>query len=245
MLLKSRYQSNGIPKMNSHYTVQRDQLDLDNALLTVANNYTDRVFVATQLSVCNRCPLESRATDGIPGKSNVSFVVDTAWSSYVQIRATNGTVLCNNEIFPSEGGHYLYNVTNCKMTAIKEGWPSFVPIMGAVLIYATLVILYDLVTFYLERRKCDRSASGQSSSGESSPLISSESYNRHVRNQQLNKRETSLDAFRGLIIVAMIFINYGGGGFVFFKHSPWYGLTVADLIFPAFILIMGVAIPLR
>lgn len=35
-----------------------------------------------------------------------------------------------------------------------------------------------------------------------------------------------------LSIVLMIFANYGGGGYFFFNHSKWDGLTVADLVFP-------------
>lgn len=34
-------------------------------------------------------------------------------------------------------------------------------------------------------------------------------------------------------------VNYGGGGYYFFNHSSWNGLTVADLVFPWFIWIMG------
>lgn len=40
----------------------------------------------------------------------------------------------------------------------------------------------------------------------------------------------------------MIFVNYGGGGYWFFNHSPWNGITVADLVFPWFVWIMGVSI---
>merc|ERR1719273_1218987 len=56
-----------------------------------------------------------------------------------------------------------------------------------------------------------------------------------------NKRVRSLDAFRGLAIVIMIFVNYGGGGYSFFAHARWNGLTVADLVFPWFMWIMGVS----
>ena len=48
-----------------------------------------------------------------------------------------------------------------------------------------------------------------------------------------------LDAFRGMTILMMIFVNYGGGGYYFFDHAPWNGLTFADLLFPWFIWIMG------
>ncbi len=43
-------------------------------------------------------------------------------------------------------------------------------------------------------------------------------------------------------LVIMIFVNYGGGGYWFFAHSKWNGLTVADLVFPWFVWIMGVSL---
>ena len=57
-----------------------------------------------------------------------------------------------------------------------------------------------------------------------------------------SRRVKSLDAFRGLSITVMIFVNYGGGSYYFFNHSPWNGLTVADLVFPWFVWIMGVSL---
>ena len=43
-------------------------------------------------------------------------------------------------------------------------------------------------------------------------------------------------------LLIMVFINYGGGGYYFFQHSKWNGLTVADLVFPWFVWIMGVSV---
>lgn len=43
---------------------------------------------------------------------------------------------------------------------------------------------------------------------------------------------SSVDVFRGLAISLMIFVNYGGGDYAIFKHAPWNGLTIADLVFP-------------
>ena len=37
----------------------------------------------------------------------------------------------------------------------------------------------------------------------------------------------SLDTFRGLTLCLMIFVNYGGGGYWFFEHADWHGLTFA------------------
>ena len=61
---------------------------------------------------------------------------------------------------------------------------------------------------------------------------------------QGQRRLKSLDTFRGLCLVVMIFVNYGGGGYWWLAHSTWNGLTVADLVFPWFIWIMGVSMVL-
>lgn len=60
-------------------------------------------------------------------------------------------------------------------------------------------------------------------------------------------RLTSLDAFRGLTIAAMLLVNNPGDWknvAAPLKHAEWFGCTATDLIFPFFLFIMGVAIPL-
>ncbi|CAF1042345.1 unnamed protein product [Rotaria sordida] len=68
--------------------------------------------------------------------------------------------------------------------------------------------------------------------------------NSNTTKKVLPKRLQSLDAFRGLSLMVMIFVNYGGGGYWFFNHSVWNGLTLADLVFPWFVWMMGVSIVL-
>jgi predicted acyltransferase len=60
-------------------------------------------------------------------------------------------------------------------------------------------------------------------------------------------RFVALDLLRGVTIAAMILVNNPGNwGSVFSQltHAAWNGLTIADLIFPTFIFIMGVALSL-
>jgi predicted acyltransferase len=60
-------------------------------------------------------------------------------------------------------------------------------------------------------------------------------------------RLVSLDAFRGLTIAAMILVNNPGSwDHVYWplRHAAWHGWTPTDLIFPFFLFIVGVAIPL-
>ena len=60
-------------------------------------------------------------------------------------------------------------------------------------------------------------------------------------------RLLSLDAFRGLTIAAMVLVNNPGTWVAVYaplKHAEWHGLTPTDVIFPFFLFIVGVAIPL-
>ena len=63
------------------------------------------------------------------------------------------------------------------------------------------------------------------------------------------KRVIGLDVFRGIVILSMIFVNYVAGmkGIPTFLEHEKAGIdnfTFADLIFPAFLLMVGVSIPL-
>jgi predicted acyltransferase len=68
--------------------------------------------------------------------------------------------------------------------------------------------------------------------------------------QQDRARLVSLDLLRGLAVIGMIIVNEMAGmeseGPVYpiLLHSRWAGLTLADVVFPAFLFMMGVSIPL-
>jgi len=58
------------------------------------------------------------------------------------------------------------------------------------------------------------------------------------------RRLIALDAFRGITIAGMIMVNQPGNRKYMFgqmRHSAWDGCTVTDLIFPFFLIIVGVA----
>uniref|UniRef100_A0A8C5R243 Heparan-alpha-glucosaminide N-acetyltransferase n=1 Tax=Leptobrachium leishanense TaxID=445787 RepID=A0A8C5R243_9ANUR len=63
-------------------------------------------------------------------------------------------------------------------------------------------------------------------------------------NSSKSRRLLSLDTFRGFSLTLMIFVNYGGGEYWFFQHAPWNGLTVADLVMPWFVFIIGTSVAL-
>jgi predicted acyltransferase len=62
-----------------------------------------------------------------------------------------------------------------------------------------------------------------------------------------NARDLSLDSFRGTDVLLMILVNVQGNGdaaFTQIKHAEWTGMTLADLVFPVFLFIVGLSAPL-
>ena len=62
-----------------------------------------------------------------------------------------------------------------------------------------------------------------------------------------NRRLTSLDAFRGYTVAAMIMVNFPGSWdhlFGTLNHSEWNGLSFTDLVAPFFLFIVGLSIAL-
>src|SRR3990167_1104808 len=57
----------------------------------------------------------------------------------------------------------------------------------------------------------------------------------------MGSRIQSLDVFRGLTIFIMIVVNSPGAlvAYSWLEHSDWNGCTLADLVFPFFIVIVG------
>lgn len=56
-------------------------------------------------------------------------------------------------------------------------------------------------------------------------------------------RLLSLDVFRGITVALMIIVNCPGNAesYAFLNHSPWNGCSLADLVFPFFLFMVGVS----
>ncbi len=68
-----------------------------------------------------------------------------------------------------------------------------------------------------------------------------------MSNPALEGRLVSLDVFRGMTIAGMVLVNNPGTWSAIYgplKHAEWHGITPTDYIFPFFLFIVGVAIPI-
>lgn len=115
------------------------------------------------------------------------------------------------------------------------------PITAILITLLIVVCVYWLVKcinkFYISRR------TAQDASVEETAQDASND-NELDGSSKAKKRLKSLDIFRGIAIVLMIFVNSGGGHYWWIEHAIWNGLHFADLVFPWFLFIMGVCIPL-
>ncbi len=61
-------------------------------------------------------------------------------------------------------------------------------------------------------------------------------------------RDISLDMFRGIAVAGMLIVNLAGSRtyrYDWLKHAQWNGLTLADLVFPFFLLAVGMSLAIN
>ncbi|KGL90128.1 Heparan-alpha-glucosaminide N-acetyltransferase, partial [Charadrius vociferus] len=145
---------------------------------------------------------------------------------------------------------------SCDLVINEGPINSYLPILFAFLVYmgilAILIVghlfmkidpVRNWVYKKLNPRETDRLINSELGSPNTTDSVSSDP-TRRLSSTTSRQRLRSLDTFRGLSLIIMVFVNYGGGKYWFFKHESWNGLTVADLVFPWFVFIMGTSISL-
>ncbi|KAK2519963.1 Hgsnat [Columba guinea] len=181
----------------------------------------------------------------------------------------NGSVadgeLCKIQYHFGEFGNYSLVVktlnTSTKSVScvlvINEGpINSYLPILFAFLVYMGILAILIVGRLFmkidpvrnwvykkLNPRETDRLINSEPGSPNAADPVSGDPAPQ-LWSSAPRQRLRSLDTFRGLSLIIMVFVNYGGGKYWFFKHESWNGLTVADLVFPWFVFIMGTSISL-
>ncbi|XP_031141591.1 heparan-alpha-glucosaminide N-acetyltransferase isoform X1 [Sander lucioperca] len=243
-------------------------LRMDEAILTVNNELATEVVVSWMSERCFQCLYQQLGVvpaGPSPGQpSSVDFVVSTQHGITLQLNSTPVQLeLCTVPFHFGEHGNYSLwvknlndsAVVNCSVVTDADPVNSYIPILVAFLIFAGLASVSAIGTIILGLDVVKGMLFRICGSMETERLINSE-LGSPGRTESLvadnilppppspSKRLRSLDTFRGIALVIMIFVNYGGGRYWFFRHESWNGLTVADLVFPWFVFIMGTSIAL-
>ncbi|KFP56436.1 Heparan-alpha-glucosaminide N-acetyltransferase, partial [Cariama cristata] len=173
--------------------------------------------------------------------------------------------LCRIQYHFGEFGNYSLVVktlststktVSCDLVINEGPINSYLPILFAFLVYMGILAILIVGRLFmkidpvrnwvykkLNPRETDRLINSELGSPNTTDSVSGDP-TPHLWSTASRQRLRSLDTFRGLALIIMVFVNYGGGKYWFFKHESWNGLTVADLVFPWFVFIMGTSISL-
>jgi len=206
-------------------------------------------------------------------QSNTTVLVDTRWPLSIKFQTSNCNETVYHH-FGEYGEYEVqldFNLTSCNISGpvqLKTPINSMAPIGVAFAIFVGIGVLYLAVEWFLRRKNAAKAVVEESvlvegdetNAGHSDNVIQDGADEQQQQQQQkeepvtsfaklgpvkkARERLKSIDTFRGLCLVVMIFVNFRGGYYWFFRHSAWNGLTVADLVFAWFMFLMGVNIPL-
>lgn len=227
-----------------------DKLKVNQACVTVQSAYLYPLDLYAQTSECYGCTLQLVRRAHHQSRHNFSVVLGSIYETEIQLRRhfdDNPLPNCTYRKHLGEHGSYLLHVSpegHCDWQVAEEPVNIYNPliVMAAVLLF--LILLWQAVACF--KRLCSAvvplgTVPSDSQQGILGTAVTVED-GQAVTTPPPKKRLRSLDAFRGLSLVLMVFVNTGGGKYWFFEHSPWNGITLADLVFPWFVWIMGVSL---
>ncbi|XP_041112929.1 heparan-alpha-glucosaminide N-acetyltransferase isoform X4 [Polyodon spathula] len=221
---------------------------MDEALLTVHNELLNENLTLSWLSDhCYQClfqklgAIPSGKGPGLP--SSAVFFVSTQHPLTLQLNSTQDTrELCRVHFSFGEHGNYslwIKNLSNrtqkitCPIIVDKEPINNCLPILIAFLVYAGVAILIVIGGFVMGLDPVKNIMYRMITTMETERLINSELGSSNQASESSSRDPTfpahrvatsrlrSLDTFRGLSLVIMIFVNYGGGRYWFFRHESW------------------------
>ncbi|KAK3785913.1 hypothetical protein RRG08_033021 [Elysia crispata] len=244
---------------------------INSAILTVdtGNSFSlssqNPVWIMMQSEQCYKCELIAVAR----ANSSCDVRVDARWKTRLEVRleTKNGLAPATDKCSEAhlsrhflEGGEYKIYIDSvqdedikCNLVTMTNPPDPNISIYVAIGIFIFLAILWACGKYlykkgYIHLFLCFWSTESMmadlGSPTNINPVDDGTPSSESIAPPPTKERLKSLDTFRGISIVIMIFVNYGGGNYWFFKHSKWNGITVADLVFPWFVFIMGTAMAL-
>lgn len=241
------------------------ELKVDEAFLNVSNKLSQEFYLYSLSEDCVKCPFKklkliAKKKDTVI-KLNVARnlemrLFEKDFGPYVFPNETSNGVrwsaqpelgefgvydlkIMQSQVVRLETAKEPVNIYTCKHEPLffNVTQLDFFPLSAIFFVACVLIAFYWICKgvnkFYL-----------RASEPEASTDANHQSTDNELDMQRTKKRLKSLDIFRGIAIVLMIFVNSGGGHYWWIEHAVWNGLHFADLVFPWFLFIMGTCIPL-
>jgi len=226
--------------------------------LSMINETTVGVWMIPES--CYHCVFQQLLPD-LPPNEPVPVNLSTTFPLRFEIREmmhpSNWSVVLNFTYWFDEHGIYTVVIQKSEnhtyvqhMSVDSNPTNAFIPILISFFVFVGLAIVFIAGNLIVRKimqeqaKSSQKRASLHASANAVAINVGDKSEKGGSNKPMKGGRVDSLDTFRGICLMVMIFVNYGGGYYWFFNHSYWNGLTVADLVFPWFIFIMGIAIPL-
>lgn len=218
-----------------------ETLSIDEAYFNIINNYKQNVTFYSIPSECKLC--YGIPTANLSAESNNTLIVSTKYPLHVYYK--NDLEWCHTTYTFKEYGRYGWNLSAENICSdiyvINEPSNAYLPLLSAFMILVAAIVVWTGGKVILKTIKNNWQQAYMND--DMTSLQESEStIQAAIRTTRLSTRIQSIDTFRGIAILLMIFVNNGGGKYMFFNHSAWFGLTVADLVLPWFAWIMGFTI---
>ncbi|CAF1004917.1 unnamed protein product, partial [Brachionus calyciflorus] len=205
------------------------------------------IYLEYQYTDCTECNLLTNSKLQPDPKNSSRFntygIFDPNFSYQIQITQKNDKneterVICPKFTYNQFGecGIYRININNnCSIINIKKPNNIYRVLYYGIPLIILLLIGSSLVEKYYDRLKKALTKSRTEPKEE----INLDSGDKVTKKKE---RFYSIDTFRGLSIVVMIFNQYGWGTFMY--HCAWSGLNLSALVFPWFLFIMGISVPI-
>ncbi|XP_062935888.1 heparan-alpha-glucosaminide N-acetyltransferase isoform X2 [Cynocephalus volans] len=246
------------------------ELKMDEALLLIHNELLrTNLTVYWKSERCYHCLFQMLAdvsASGQPGKAGIAAVsVSTQHGSILQFNSTlEEKEVCRLQYKFGEFGNYSVLVKHihkgvneiaCNLVVNENPVDSNLPVIIAFLVGLAVIIAGSILKFLLSlddfnnwifkainSQETDRLINSELGSPGTVDPLSGDTQPGTRRPPPSPHRLRCVDTFRGIALILMVFVNYGGGKYWYFRHASWNGLTVADLVFPWFVFIMGSSI---
>lgn len=237
---------------------------MDEAWMTLNSSVTFDILIYVHNHECWKCDMIYY--DTVSAQTTKTIVLNTTYGTDIELRRNivgfhKEFVLCRlTSKFKEHSDYWLfynqsdYDSATCDFTLVNDPMVAEMPILYVGIGIVVLWIIVKVIAYFYKSRNRDDKYELQSRTPKLTPpsqKVDDIAMNYNFADTHLeppeapinthNKRQRlhSLDTFRGLSLLLMLFVNYGGGGYWFFDHPPWNGLTIADLVFPWFVFIMG------